>query len=191
MPKTKQYPVQSFKRNNRAGIDPYAMQEAPKGLLECPDCHAVYYRKRWRLPPWSSTKNAFQKIKDTTKSGKAFLTPQPYPCPACRKIRDGYAEGFVYIYWPNWLIHKANVLNLIHHEEKLASGINPLERIIGIRTRSDGADIETTTEHMAQRLGRHLVKAFKGHVQYKWSRQDKLARVYWQGPKDKTKRRNT
>jgi len=188
MPKKKQYPVQSFKRNNRPGIDPYAMEDAPKGILECPECHAMYYRKRWSLSRWSSQKKASQKIKDTTKSGKAPLIPQPYLCPACRKIKDGYAEGFVSLHWPHWLAHKANVLNLIHNEERQACHLNPLERIMGIRTRSDGADIETTTEHMAQRLGRHLVRAFKGEVQYKWSKQDKLARVYWNGPKEKTKR---
>lgn len=187
MRRTKRYTVQSFKKKEETGDDPYAMSKAPKGLLECPDCHATYYRKRWVIPDLV-TKRKTQKTEGTTKqSVKAVLVPQPYLCPACRKIRDGYAEGFLFINWPNWVTHKADVLNLIHNEEKRACKVNPLERVMAIRERSGGVDIETTTEHLAQRLGKHLNRAFQGQIQYKWSHKDKLARVEWKGPKKQQK----
>ena len=63
------------------------------------------------------------------------------------------------------------------------------ERVMSIRTRPDGADIETTTEHFAQRLGKHLDRAFKGEIIYQWSHKDKMARIEWQGPKPATRSR--
>jgi hypothetical protein len=39
--------------------------------------------------------------------------------------------------------------------------------------------ISTTTEHLAQRLGHALEKAFDGEVRYHFSHENKLARVYW------------
>ncbi len=34
----------------------------------------------------------------------------------------------------------------------------------------------------ADRLSKHLHRAFKGKIAYQWSYKDKLARVEWQGP---------
>ena len=39
--------------------------------------------------------------------------------------------------------------------------------------------VTTTTEHLAQRLGRALEKAFSGDVLYDFSHENKLARVKW------------
>jgi hypothetical protein len=39
--------------------------------------------------------------------------------------------------------------------------------------------LATTTEHLAQRLGRSMHKAFKGEVRYDFSHENKLAHVYW------------
>jgi hypothetical protein len=40
--------------------------------------------------------------------------------------------------------------------------------------------LSTTTEHLAQRLGHALEKAFSGKVEYDFSHENKLARVHWQ-----------
>lgn len=189
MRRTKRYTVQSFKKKELTGDDPYRMKGAPKGLLECPECHSVYFMKRWSLPGARATKKPFRKRAPGSTPAKAFAVPQPYLCPACQKMRDRYAEGFLSIQWPNWHAHKADILNLIHNEEARACRVNPLERVMGIRTRGDGVDIETTTEHMAQRLGRHLERAFKGEVHYHWSHKDKLARIEWLGPAKPTSKK--
>lgn len=39
--------------------------------------------------------------------------------------------------------------------------------------------VTTTTEHLAQRLGHALEKAFDGEVRYDFSHENKLAHVYW------------
>lgn len=164
------------------------MKQAPKGLLECPECRAMFYRKRWSLPGLTSTAPRKATASGQKKPAKQILVPQSFVCPACRKLQDRYAEGFLTIHWPNWEIHKADVLGLIHNEELQAVRNNPLERIMTIRTRPDGADIETTTEHFAQRLGKHLDRAFKGSIEYRWSHKDKCVRVTWQGPTSPKKR---
>jgi NMD protein affecting ribosome stability and mRNA decay len=187
MRRSKRYSTQSFKKKELID-DPYSMQQAPKGLLQCPECDAVYYRKRWSFPALPSPR--VRKPTDTGAKApvKKVLIPQSFQCPACRKLRDGYAEGFIKIHWPNWGAHKAEVLGLIHNEEHQAARNNPLERVMTIRTRPDGADIETTTEHFAQRLGKHLERAFKGSIAYRWSHKDKCVRIAWQGPAAPTRR---
>lgn len=173
----------SYKKKELTGDDPYSMKRAPKGLLQCPECQAVYHRKRWSLPGTSSSRSPKSAASGPKKPTRQVMVPESFVCPACRKLRDGYAEGFLAIHWPNWGTHKAEVLGLIHNEESHATRNNPLERVMSIRTRPDGADIETTTEHFAQRLGKHLDRAFKGKITYKWSHKDKMARIEWQGPK--------
>ena len=183
----KRYSTQSFQKKELTE-DPYSMKQAPKGLLECPECHAVYFRKRWSLSSPSSARSSSKRVaKAPKKPTKEVMIPQSFVCPACRKLRDGYAEGFLSIQWPNWGTHKAAVLGLIHNEEKRASRNNPLERIMTIRTRPDGADLETTTEHFAQSLGMHLDRAFRGKISYHWSHKDKMARIAWQATPTKKK----
>ena len=186
MRRSKRYSTQSFKKKEHID-DPYSMKQAPKGLLECPECQAIFYRKRWSFPGTSSSQTRKSTSAGPKKSTKQTLVPQSFLCPACRKLRDGYAEGFLTIQWPNWGAHKAEVLGLIHNEEHQAARNNPLERVMTIRTRPDGADIETTTEHFAQRLGKHLDRAFKGSVKYRWSHKDKCVRVAWEGPQAPTR----
>jgi NMD protein affecting ribosome stability and mRNA decay len=184
MRKTKRYSLQSLKKKEVVG-DPYASTHPQSGFAICPECQSVYHRKRWSLPQPKEKTILPKSPKVAKKSGKPLMLPELFLCPACQKIRDGYAEGFVSIVWDNWLTHKAEIMGFIHNEEKRASHFNPLERIMAIHTRSKGIDIETTTERMAQRIGRDLSRAFKGKVQYKWSHKDKLARVQWKGPTKK------
>lgn len=185
MRKTKRYTTQSMKKKESVG-DPYAATHPKTGFAICPDCRSVYHRKRWSLPQLHPESILPPTPRSSRKAGKPLMMPELFLCPACQKIRDGYAEGFVSIQWEDWLRHKAEIMGLIHNEEKRASHTNPLERIMTIHTRTGGVDLETTTERMAQRIGRDLVRAFKGKVQYKWSHKDKLARVQWKGPVKKT-----
>ncbi|MDH5428970.1 MAG: BCAM0308 family protein [Nitrospirota bacterium] len=187
VPKNNRYSTQSIKKKEFIN-DPYSMKQAPKGLLECPECHAVFYRKRWSFPDAPTSQIRKPTAVGQKKPTKQILVPQSFVCPACRKLQDGYAEGFLTIHWPHWETHKAEILGLIHNEEHQAVRNNPLERVMTIRTRPDGADIETTTEHFAQRLGKHLDRAFKGSIEYRWSHKDKCVRVTWQGPTSPKKR---
>ena len=101
-------------------------------------------------------------------------------CPACLKIRDNFPSGIVTLMGSYVLPHKQDVLNLVKNEEERARGFNPLERVMSIREDGHGnIVINTTTEKLAQRLGRAIRKAFQGKVAYHWSHDNKLARVDW------------
>lgn len=100
-------------------------------------------------------------------------------CPACAKIADKYASGVVTLQGAFLSQHREEILNLIHNEEKRAMGLNPLERIIEIAPLDGGFQVTTTHEKLAQRIGRSLHKAFSGQVAYRFTPQDKMARVDW------------
>jgi hypothetical protein len=40
--------------------------------------------------------------------------------------------------------------------------------------------VETTTEKLAQRLGRSIKKARGGKIEYKWGHNNKFVRVIWE-----------
>ena len=101
-------------------------------------------------------------------------------CPACKKIAEGYPEGIVTLRGDYWPQHEEEILNLIRNEERRAMAVNPLERIMDIRHEGDALVVETTNEKLAQRIGHRIDKTHSGHVEYKWSRDNHLLRVYWE-----------
>ncbi|GMR04439.1 MAG: BCAM0308 family protein [Thermodesulfobacteriota bacterium] len=146
--------------------DPYLMKISPEDMAVCKKCGAVYHNKRWSLDA-DTVKMAF--------SGKATEVL----CPACQKIKDGFAGGFVTIQGGFIKDHSEEILNLVRNKEKRAMHNNPLDRIIEIKKKSGSIEIKTTTDKLAQRIGQMVKKTFNGDIEYKWSSDVKLARVVW------------
>jgi hypothetical protein len=80
-----------------------------------------------------------------------------------------------------FISHEQEIRNLLENEAVRAAEDNPLARILKWSV-GDGHSlvVSTTTEHLAQRLGKALNKAFGGSVRYDFSHENKLARVSWQ-----------
>ena len=57
---------------------------------------------------------------------------------------------------------------------------NPLEQIMRMDAADGGWRVETTTEKLAQRLGRSIKKAKGGTLAYKWGHNNKFVRVVWE-----------
>ncbi|MBI5643715.1 MAG: ATPase [Deltaproteobacteria bacterium] len=154
----------------RKGIDTeqdsYLTRERYPDAAVCRGCRSVHHDKKWIHP-------------DSITPDIASLEKEEVVCPACLKIKDKYAEGFVTLEGEFLKEHKAEILGLIRNKEELASHINPLERIIEIKEKDGSIEITTTTEKLAERIGQILKKAFHGEVEYKWSSDTKLARVKW------------
>lgn len=145
--------------------DPYLSKAAPEDMSSCARCGAVYQNKRWTQKD------------DAAPLGvpvKALVL-----CPGCQKVKDKFAQGFVTLKGAFVEEHKDEILNLIKNKETLASHINPLEQIIDIKESGGRIEVTTTTEKLAQRIGRVVAKAFSGDIEYKWSEDTKLARVIW------------
>jgi NMD protein affecting ribosome stability and mRNA decay len=148
--------------------DPYLPDKHRETGTLCSRCGAAYINQHWTF--------------DEAAQVQAQQAPAAHEliCPACKKIAEGYPEGIVMLSGDYWPQHEEEILNLIRNEEQRAMGSNPLERIMDIRHESDALVVETTNEKLAQRIGRRIEKAHHGHVEYKWSKDDSLVRVYWQ-----------
>ena len=163
----------SYKERQHPKQDPYAMLKAPRGPAMCRKCGAVYADKRWHFDEREA------------RSLKASPRTQKLICPACQKIRDDYPEGIVTLRWSGLLDHDAEVRGLIANVEARAVSVNPLDRVLKIARRKDELEIQTTNDRLAQRIGRALVRAFKGKSTYHWAHRDMMVRVMWQGPEEK------
>ncbi len=147
--------------------DPYAMKTALSGEAVCTNCKAIFKDKRWLID-----EKLYEELKD--------LDTVPHIiCPGCRKSMEKYAMGYLYISGNFWEIHKDELIKLINNECEKAKGLNPLHQIIDMYEEDNITVIETTTDQLAQRLGRALYKAYKGELKFKWSKGNKLVRVYW------------
>jgi hypothetical protein len=156
------------RKNVDRETDPYIPRKGASAVGACPKCHAIRRNKRWHLDE-----------KEYAALARKRGAATPEPCPACRKIADGFPSGVVLLRGEYLRLHRDEILKLVRNEEKRAMGFNPLERIMSVKERDGKLEIETTDEKLAQRIGREVRKAFRGVVEYKWSEDAKLLRVNW------------
>lgn len=159
-----------YKKKVDVERDMYLPRRSPKGLLWCTDCGAVYYRRRWTLTPQEEVRARVESM-----AGVSFAL-----CPACRKIHDRYPSGELRIIGAG-ADEKEGLLRLLVNQETKAREKNPLERIMAVEAEGPVWKIDTTTEKLAQHLGRALKKARGGRVTYRWSHNNKFIRVVWEG----------
>jgi hypothetical protein len=130
----------------------------------CGTCGAIYRRRRWYA----------------ADSGPAPAGATVVTCPACDRIARQQPSGFLYLDGAFVDGHRDEIEHLVRGEAERAASDNPTGRIIAWgRDAHHTAVVTTTTEHLAQRLGQALEKAFRGAVRYDFSHENKLARVYW------------
>lgn len=156
------------RRGIRGGLkphleDPYLTRKSYKEPTICPRCGLIYRHRRWQRMPEFDPESAVERHK----------------CPACRKEEDHYVMGIVQISGGFFGTRRAEIVNMLRNEEKKILNHNPLERIMGIVEEEDGVRVETTSENLALHLGRTLYHAYGGDVQYRFSDEQKLARVFW------------
>ncbi len=163
-------------RSIRGGLkphleDPYLTRKSYKEPTLCPRCGLVYKHRRW------------QRI-DNFDPGSAI---EQHKCPACRKEEDHYVMGIVYINGDFFNERRDEIINMLRNEEKKEVLHNPLDRIMTIHDNKDGVMVETTSENLAIHLGRMLYHSYGGKVEYKFSDEQKLARVFWYRDKKEEK----
>ncbi len=167
-PAAKKYTT-AYKKRVDVETDTYLPRRAPKEPDQCWGCGAFYYRRRWTL-----------RLPDGVKSP---LRLHPVYCPASRKIKDRYPSGELQLVGIA-TAERRHILHILRNEERRAREKNPLERIMHLEATNGDWRVETTTEKLAQRLGRSLEKARGGRTIYKWSHNNKFIRVLWQKKTD-------
>lgn len=169
MRNAKRYTNQTFtKRVDHEGGE-HRASRALKEPAWCEKCGAVYMKRRW-----------FSKNFIAGNRYASCKSANPTTCPACRQIEEGIAGGYVSLGGDFFKTHREEIERLLKNEAQRALEDNPLSRVISWGEQADGkATIETTTEHLAERFGHALKKAFRGEVKYDFSHENKVARVYW------------
>ena len=144
--------------------DTFLPRRSPAEIIQCSGCGAFYHRRRWTLttPPGFIS---------TARSSELF-------CPACEKVKAHSVSGEVHMRGVTDQ-DRGEILRLLRNEAAQAREKNPLERIMRLAASGDDWLVETTTEKLAQRLGRSLRKARGGKVDYTWSHNNKFVRVVW------------
>ncbi len=143
---------------------------APKEPAVCEVCGDVYADRRWR--------QSDAERKETKHLH--YRPPIMTICPACWRQREGVPSGFVHLDGAYLEAHREEVERLLRNEAERAAEDNPMARIMNWGLDERGRlTLSTTTEHLAQRLGHALEKAFSGRVRYDFSHENKLAHVYW------------
>jgi hypothetical protein len=171
MPEKKKYTNATFTKR----VDHEAGRHRPARAIQepavCEECGAVYANRRWTAAHSSSE----------TEKHKNWRPPQVTVCPACAQQRTGEPRGFVFLDGGFFDAHHEGIEQLLRNEAERAAEDNPLARIMTWK-RGEGhkLTVSTTTEHLAQRLGHALEKAFGGTAHYDFSHENKLARVNWQ-----------
>ena len=154
----------SYKKKVDVFRDTFLPRRSPKEIIQCRGCGAFYHRRRWTL------------IVPTEFSPPALR--RAWFCPACQKIKAHSVSGEVHLHGVAER-DRGEILRLLRNEEAKAREKNPLERIMLLAAVGGGWRVETTTEKLAQRLGRSLRKARGGKVNYTWSHNNKFVRVVW------------
>ncbi len=147
--------------------DPYIPDESREAGTLCARCGAIFENAHWYFDERKRS------LLENSGVAKAIL------CPGCVKVDERNPQGIVTLSGDYWKEHREEILNLIRNEEQRALGVNALERIMDIREEDGQLVVETTNEKLAQRIGRRIDKAHNGEVEYRWSADNHLVRVYW------------
>jgi hypothetical protein len=143
--------------------DSYHPEAKPKGVAVCNECHAVYRRGRWR-------------------NEDAPADAQQVVCPACQRIRDGFAAGHVTLSGEFLSRHHDEILALVQNEERHEHARHPMERIMAIDDKPGATSITTTGVHIARRIGEALQRAHHGSLDIQYGPDETSVRVQWVGP---------
>ena len=143
------------------GHDPYGEPRKHTEGSYCPDCRAVYQGGRW---VWSDR---------PVRSGTPLL------CSACRRIRDDFPAGEIYLSGDYLVKHREEIVNLITKLDTDARGRSPLKRMMDIREKDRRLCVRLTDDHLARQIGDAIYRAYKGDLQLKYSEEEKFVRLYW------------
>jgi len=145
-------------------------RRAAKEPAVCASCGAVYANRRWTAADTQRGKH----------EPKHWRPASVTTCPACVQAHGGAPGGYVNLEGAFLVAHRDDIESLLRNEAERAAEDNPLARIMLWKENGNGKlTLSTTTEHLAQRLGHAVEKAYDGRVVYDFSHDNKLARVTW------------
>lgn len=141
--------------------DPYHAKRKLKQPTVCPECDAVFNQGRW------------------TWADKAPSGAEQHLCPACQRIKDRVPAAFLTLSGDFIRDHKDEIMNLIHNYEKREWAEHPLKRIMKIEEQDDSTLLTFTDAHLARGIGDALHNAYRGELDYQYTKEDIMLRINW------------
>ncbi|HEY5666392.1 MAG TPA: BCAM0308 family protein [Gammaproteobacteria bacterium] len=142
--------------------DPYRAGEKLSESVRCPDCGVQYHDGRW---VWPKTEAPELKVQ---------------PCPACRRIADGYPAGELVLTGSFLSENREQVLATATHFEGSQRDEHPLNRIIAIEDRDSEIVVTTTDVHLPHGIAHALKDAWGGEMKTHYDEEGYFTRVHWE-----------
>jgi NMD protein affecting ribosome stability and mRNA decay len=140
--------------------DPYQARAKLPEPAVCRKCGAVYHMGRWQWLPLPEAANRGE-------------------CPACLRIRGNDPAGIVTLAGGFVREHQDELRSLIRHQEEQEKREHALNRVMAVRTLSDGLEITTTDIHLPRRIGEAIERACGGTLDYHYEEDRYFLRVRW------------
>jgi hypothetical protein len=140
--------------------DPYQAKRKYTEPTVCKDCGAVFHRGRWQ---WSA----------------APADAQRALCPACHRVRDKFPAGTVTLEGGFVAGHRAELLGIVHNQERREKGEHPLHRIIAVDESVDRIVVTTTDIHLPRQIGEALKHAHQGELDIRFGAGEYSVQVNW------------
>jgi NMD protein affecting ribosome stability and mRNA decay len=162
--------------------DPYRSSRKPAKNPQCPSCRAISVNGRWYVEDEGVARLVRSKLQRTKT---AIVRQKPLArlafelCPACRQLRERYAQGVVELHGEQWKQSADEILQTIDNSETIARKRNDQERILWTRSFRGVTKVYVTLPELARRIGRSLQRSFKGKAEYHRSTEEPYLRVIW------------
>lgn len=134
----------------------------------CPNCGAIWDGDRWVPEPDKVLLEEFSKRERVTEL-----------CPGDLRIQKRQVEGVVTLKGGFLASHIDEIKNLVGRVARDGRRRNVAARVLRTAEEDGAMVIETTDEHLAERMGKEVEKAFKGELEIKWQKKSTFARVTW------------
>lgn len=133
----------------------------------CPGCKAVSERKRWAIRP-----DLYAQY-ERDKSAEKML------CPGCERVKNRRVDGWVELNGKVLSANAKEIRNMIGNIESYAKMDDPVHRVVSITEGKTKWDIETTSEWLAETIGKAIQRQYRGDLKLHFNHDEEFVRVYW------------
>ncbi len=156
------------RRGTRSTKAPRVAQKRSEAIREptiCASCGAIFLHRTWRRRSLAADRL------DSASWGT---------CPACEQVRRGEYYGRVVARNATRLADRDTIVRRIRNVGRRSGFTQPERRIVSIDFDESRLEVLTTSQKLAHRIARELVKAFGGRASFRWWAKDGSLLATWE-----------